>query len=255
MLESRLSSGIPGAGTAYPVMEADIALGRTNFRAIGPGTVGGPVKFRFGLETGSSKLTIVGPWVAPEKDARSSVGSCMAGWKVIPGIVTSLIPAPSGGSPCRFGRRTALILMVRFRVSPGATVTQTGLFPIGMNRRTEPLFVLMMTCLMLGRFAESSSGVMPILVSRIAWSKLIDIDWSTECLTRDATQAVAGSPSNAEAGPSDGSVATRSCDPYEVADTDAAPIGAATVCESTADEPYARGVVSGSFARWCGPSK
>ena len=56
------------------------------------------------------------------------------------------------------------------------------------------------------------------------------IDWPMEWFADAATQAVEGSWSNADAGPSDGSLISV-FDPYEDADTDAAPIGDATVSE------------------------
>ena len=112
--------------------------------------------------------------MAPENVASSSLGSCIAGWKVIPGMAISVIPAPWGGFAGLLLGRVASMVILRCSVFPGATETVTGVFRTGIYRRTDPRSVVMVTHSMLGRCAESSSGVMAIDVSGTARSNVID---------------------------------------------------------------------------------
>ena len=90
------------------------------------------------------------------------------------------------------------------------------------------------TALMLGRSGSPVSWVMAMEFKDTGSSNLMATAWPRDIPIPDATHAVDGSPSNAEAGPSEGS-SSKALDPEDVADTDLAPIGAATVWESVAD--------------------
>ena len=118
-----------GVGTAVPLMVADMAFGRMNLRAIGSTVAIGPAKSRFGLVTGSLKLSTGAARAGPENAASSSLGSCIAGWKVNPGIATSVIPAPWGGFAGLLLGRVASMVILRCSVFPGATETLTGAIP------------------------------------------------------------------------------------------------------------------------------
>ena len=74
----------------------------------------------------------------------------------------------------------------------------------------------MVTHSIVGRSGESSNGVMAIDVSGTARSNVIETHWCTDLWMADATQAVDGLPSNADAGPSDGS-GWRVVEPVELA--------------------------------------
>ncbi len=96
--ESKRSSEALGSGTAVPDQACRCCPRETNLRGIGSLAVVGPVKSRFGLVTGSSRLRMTGSRVGLENSANSSMGSRIAGWKETPGMLTSVMPAPSGGT-------------------------------------------------------------------------------------------------------------------------------------------------------------
>ncbi len=231
MSESRASRGVPGVGTAVPLTVADRGFGSTNRRGIGSESVAASAKSRFGLVTGSERLMTGASRPAPANVRRSLVGSLMASKMANPGILTWVIPAPSGPRNEAFlGVRVASIVISKWRVRPGTTVTGTGVLKTGRRRVTEPASVVREIRLMVGRSGTSASGVMLIDFRSMLCVKVIDTDCPTEPLAAVATQAVLGSPSMAAAGPSDGSL-NRGDDPYDVADTEVAPIGSDTVSE------------------------
>jgi hypothetical protein len=84
-------------GTAVPLTVDDMGFGRANRRVIGGWFEIGPLKSRLGLVTGSEKFRRVAFWGFLEKADNWSLGSRIAGVNETPGIVTSVIPAPSGG--------------------------------------------------------------------------------------------------------------------------------------------------------------
>src|SRR5271157_2316015 len=115
----------------------------------------------------------------------------------------SEIPAPIS-IPLAEGRAAALtasIVTLRYPVEPRGTETRTGPARCGSDRLTLPRSVEMMTLVIAGCWGVPGRGVSEMVDSERGRLNVTEIHCPSELFSALATHAVAGFPSNAEAGP------------------------------------------------------